>query len=128
MIGLLGLAFFAAAAAQAKKAITGEFMNRISGQAPHFTKILGTIGYAARAVVFIVIGWSLVKAGFGSSGGEQVMTLGEAVVSLSDNGVLFSLVAIGLLLFGLFSLILARYRIIPEMTDNHIPTFRAKRS
>lgn len=126
VLGLLGLIFFVAAFAQAKKGFTGSFMNRISAGAPSYTRWLGGAGYAARAVVFIVIGWSLVRAGFMSSGSDQIKTLGDAVASLSSEGFVFTLVAVGLLLFGIFSLILSRYRIIPNMdTDGKIPSFRA---
>lgn len=125
VLGLLGLTFFIASAAQAKKGITGEFMHRISGQAPSVTRYLGGAGFLARAVVFAVIGWSLVQAGFFSSGADEVKTLGDAVASLADSGIWFTLVAIGLLLFGLFSFILARYRIIPELDSGKgIPKFR----
>ncbi len=126
VLGLLGIAFFVAAFAQAKKGITGEFMNRISSQAPDHTRTLGAIGYLARAVVFVVIGWSLFQAGFMSAGSEQVKTLGDAVASLADDGAIFTLVAIGLIAFGVLSLILARYRIIPDMgPDGKVPSFRA---
>lgn len=125
LIGLLGLAFFAAAAAQAAKGVSGTFMRRISPDAPNATRAIGTLGYLARAVVFGVIGWSLVEAGFLAQGAEQVMTLGEAIASLADTGWLFTLTAIGLLLFGLFSAVLARWRIIPEMSANgRVPTTR----
>ena len=123
---LLGLAFFLAAASQAKKGITGSFMNRISPQAPDITRMMGGAGYIARAVVFVIIGWSLVSAGFMSGGSGQVKTIGDAVASLADDGIWFTLVAIGLLLFGLFSFILARYRIIPELSSGgKVPKFRA---
>ncbi len=126
VLGILGLTFFLAAFAQAKKAYTGDFMNRISASAPDATRWLGGVGFAARAVVFTVIGWSLVQAGFLSQGSDEVKTLGDALASLSDNGVVFTLVAIGLLVFGLFSLVLARYRIIPDMGDKAgVPKFRA---
>ncbi len=126
VLGLLGIAFFLAAISQAKKGFTGSFMNRISAQAPDFTRILGGIGFAARAVVYAVIGWSLVKVGFLSSGSEEVKTLGSAVASLAGEGIIFKLVAVGLLIFGLFSLILARYRIIPDLDeDGNVPSFRA---
>jgi hypothetical protein len=122
VIGLLGLAFFAAAAAQAVKGVTGEFMHRISPDAPKATRAIGGIGYLARAVVFAVIGWSLVEAGFLARGAEKVMTLGQAVASLADNGGLFTLTAAGLLLFGVFSAVLARWRIIPELSaDGRVP-------
>ncbi len=126
VLGLLGLAFFVAAAHQGKRAVTGEFMHRISGQAPDFTETLGRIGYAARAVVFAIIGWSLFQAGFLGQGSDEVKTLGSALASLAGQGLIFTLVAIGLLIFGIFSLILARYRIIPDMgAGGKVPAFRA---
>lgn len=128
VLGLIGIAFLGAAFSQAKKGITGSFMNRISAQAPDATRWLGAAGYLARAVVYVVIGWSLIRAGFLISTAEQVKTLGDAVASLADDGIVFTLTALGLMLFGLFSLVLARYRIIPEMdVDGRIPKFRAGR-
>lgn len=125
VLGLLGIALFIAAFEQAKKGITGSFMHRISGQAPNGTRILGGVGFVARGVVYLVIGWSLFKAGFMSGGAEQIKTLGDAVASLAGEGFIFTLTAIGLLMFGLFSLVLARYRIIPELDSNAgIPKFR----
>lgn len=126
ILGIIGIAFLIAAFAQAKKAWTGEFMNRIAASAPSATRTLGGIGYAARAVVFVVIGWSLIESGFLASGADNVKTLGSAVASLADTGWLFTLTAIGLLVFGIFSLILARYRIIPELDASGVkPTFRS---
>jgi hypothetical protein len=124
LLGIIGLAFIVGAAHQAKKGITGEFMRRVSPQAPDSTRWIGGVGYIARAVVYIIIGWSLMQAGWFSSSAE-VETLGGAIASLSDDGIWFTLLAIGLLLFGLFSLILARYRIIPDL-DVHgkVPSFR----
>ncbi|WBY15697.1 DUF1206 domain-containing protein [Erythrobacteraceae bacterium WH01K] len=125
VLGLLGIALFVAAFHQAKKGITGSFMHRISGQAPDFTRWLGGAGFLARAVVYVVIGWSLLQAGFMSGGSDQVKTLGDAVASLAGEGIIFTLTAIGLLLFGIFSLILARYRIIPELDSSAgVPKFR----
>lgn len=126
VLGLLGFAFFIAALFQAKKGITGEFMHRISNQAPSQTRLLGGIGYVARAIVFGVIGWSLIRSGFLSAGSSEVKTLGDAVASLSDDGIWFTLVSIGLLMFGIFSLVLARNKIIPDMgAHGKVPAFRA---
>lgn len=125
VLGLLGLVFFVVAVFQAKKGISGEFMQRISGQAPDATRWVGGAGYLARGVVYAVIGWSLVSAGFLSGSAEEVVSLGDAVASLAGEGFLFTLTAIGLLMFGLFSLVLARYRIIPELDSGKgIPKFR----
>ncbi|WP_340587755.1 DUF1206 domain-containing protein [Erythrobacter alti] len=126
ILGLLGVAFFVTAIFQFKKGISGEFMHRISNAAPDFTRWLGGAGYCARGVVYAVIGWSLFKAGFMSAGAEQVKTLGDAVASLAGAGLIFTVTAIGLLLFGVFSLILARYRIIPDLDSSAgVPSFRA---
>ncbi|OYX66535.1 MAG: hypothetical protein B7Y88_01435 [Sphingomonadales bacterium 32-64-17] len=126
LLGLLGVAFGVTALFQLKKAISGEFMHRISSGAPSATRWLGGLGYGARAVVYGVIGWSLVQVGFLSAGTEQVKTLGNAVASLAGEGAVFTITAVGLLMFGLFSLVLARYRIIPQLDlDREVPKFRA---
>lgn len=125
VLGLLGVIFFAVAVFQAKKGISGDFMHRISARAPDATRWVGGAGFLARAVVYAVIGWSLFQAGFLAGGADQVKSLGDAVASLAGEGFVFTLTAIGLLLFGLFSLVLARYRIIPELdAGKGIPKFR----
>jgi hypothetical protein len=126
VLGLVGVAFFIAAVAQAQKGLTGSFMRRIAADAPDATRWLGLAGYLARAAVFAVIGWSLVETGFLSQEASNVKTLGEAVAALADTGWAFTLVAAGLLLFGLFSLILARWRIIPDLDPRgRVPSFRS---
>ena len=126
VLGILGLIFFGVALYQFKKGIGGDFMHRISPGAPPYTRVLGGIGYCARGVVYGVIGWSLVQAGFMSKGAEEVRTLGDALAELAGSGAIFTLTAIGLLIFGIFSLILARYRIIPDLgSQGRVPQFRA---
>lgn len=126
VLGILGLIFFGVALYQFKKGISGDFMNRIAGNAPDFTRLLGGIGYSARGVVYGVIGWSLVQAGFLSQGAQEVRSLGDALADLAGSGAIFTLTAIGLLIFGIFSLILARYRIIPDLgVHGKVPKFRA---
>ena len=126
LLGILGLVFFVVALFQFKKGIRGEFMHRISPSAPDATRWLGGIGFCARGVVYAVIGWSLVQAGFLSRGADEVRTLGDALAELAGQGWIFTVTAIGLLLFGVFSLILARYRIIPELDKSAgVPSFRA---
>ncbi|WP_040464740.1 DUF1206 domain-containing protein [Erythrobacter sp. NAP1] len=125
VLGVLGLIFFIVAAVQFKKGISGDFMQRISGSAPDFTRTLGGIGFSARGVVYGVVGWSLIQAGFMSGGAEEVRTLGDALADLAGQGAIFTITAAGLLIFGIFSLILARYRIIPELDrDQGVPQFR----
>lgn len=116
LIGIAGLGMLAAAAMQAKHAVTGDFMRRIAGQAPRAVEGVGRAGHGARAVVFAIIGWSLVRAAWLDSEGA-VKGLGAALLTLRDNGVVYTLVAIGLLMFGAFSLITARYRVIPDFSQ-----------
>lgn len=119
LIGLAGLGMLAAAVMQAKHAATGDFMEQIASRAPRTVESIGRAGHAARAVVFAVIGWSLIRAAWLNSEGA-VKGLGEALLSLRDNGFVYTLVAIGLLLFGAFSLVTARYRIIPDIDRNDL--------
>ncbi len=126
LLGVVGIVFFLVAGYQIKKGVTGEFMQRISPNAPDATRWLGGAGYSARGVVYAAIGWSLVQAGFVSGNAQEVKTLGDAVASLAGQGALFTITAIGLIMFGLLSLVLARYRIIPELDTNRgVPKFRA---
>ena len=98
---------------QAIKAWTAKFMAQLDVDAPPLAEWVGRVGYAARAVVFAVIGWSVLQAGLGGGAG-QVKELGGALTELSDTGFLYTLVAIGLLMFGVFSLVMARYRRIRD--------------
>lgn len=125
VIGALGLGFLVAGFMQGKKAWTAEFMRWISGGAPSGVRTAGRIGHGARAVVFAVIGWSMVQgAWFAQESG--IKGLGEAILSLRDTGGLYTLVAVGLMVFGAFSLVLARYRIIPDLGPRGLrPKFRA---
>jgi hypothetical protein len=114
ILGLIGLGFAAAALFQVRSALTAHFMRTVGAGAPAAICWIGRIGHAARAIVFLVIGWSLVKSGWLDSGSEA-KGLGGALLSLSQEGALYTVVAIGLLAFGVFSLIVARFRIIPDV-------------
>jgi hypothetical protein len=114
VLAIVGIGLLIAAFAQAAKAWTASFMQRVSSRAPWPICWIGRIGYATRAVVFAIIGWSLVHTGLFSRNDGEVKSLGGAISTLRGHGVLFILLAIGLLLFGVFSMLLARYRIIPD--------------
>lgn len=119
LLAVTGLALIAAALLQAKSSVTAGFMKSVSSAAPAATCWIGRAGHAARAVVFALIGWSLLRSARSESGGE-VLSLGGAINDLRDMGAAFSLVAAGLVLFGLFSLILARYRVIPDPSPRRL--------
>lgn len=114
LLGLVGLYFLVTAGSQAMAAWKASFMKQIARDAPAFTRPLGQAGHAARAAVFAVIGWSVIKAAwFGDEG--RAHAIGGALTDLRQSDPLYVAVAAGLLLFGLFSLILARYRIVPRI-------------
>lgn len=119
VIGVVGLGFLVGAFMQAKEAVTGQFMHRVSAQAPNGIEAVGRAGHAARAVVFAIVGWSLVQSAWFDSS-TQVKGLGDALMSLRESGALYTLVAIGLMLFGAFSLVVARYRIIPDISRERL--------
>ncbi|MBZ6377446.1 hypothetical protein B5C34_04895 [Pacificimonas flava] len=113
LLWIIGLGFLLAAVAQAKKAITAKFMYRLDPDVPGFAEPVGRAGFAARAVVFVVIGWTIVQAMLNGNP-EAVGGIGQALNTLQGTGWLFTVVAVGLLLFGVFSLIMARYRTIRD--------------
>jgi hypothetical protein len=113
-LGLVGLAFFVGAAAQANQALRARFMRHISAQAPKAIEAFGRAGFAARMVVFAVVGGSLVHSAWWHRG-PRVRSLGDAVDSLAGHHLLYMVVAIGVALFGLLSLFEAYYRIIPDI-------------
>jgi hypothetical protein len=112
-LGLAGLALLIGAAAQAKDAYDLGFMRHISSDAPSMTCWIGRLGLATRAIVFLLMGWSLLRSAWFSSSAE-VRSLGQALLDLREMSLGFSIVAAGIALFGIFSLITARYRIIPD--------------
>lgn len=113
VLGAVGLCFLAAAAHQAIKAWTVDFMEGVAANAPRWVVPVGRAGLAARAIVFAVIGLSLLRAGwFGSA--AEVKGLGDALSSLNEYPQLYILVSAGLFLFGVHSFVDARWRRIQD--------------
>lgn len=110
---LVGLLLFATAAAQAIKAYKARF-DELNGQvpAPDYVRWIGRLGYGARALVFATIGWLLISAALNYQP-EQAGGLGEALDKMRTQpkgAVILGIVGIGLGLFGIFSLLEARFR------------------
>lgn len=97
---------------QIKKGVTKEYMEGLLGNTPPFVEWFGLLGHLARGVVFIVSGWFVIQAAGGDS--EQARGLAGALNSLRDTGTLFTVLCVGLILFGIFSIVQARYRTIPN--------------
>lgn len=123
LVGAVGLAVLGGALGMAGKAWTASFRKHLScGQgASAWVVPLGRAGYAARAVVFLIIGGFLLVAAWQSDPSEA-RGLGGALLAVQDQPfgrVLFGLVALGLAAFGAFEFAEAAYRRIaaPSETD-----------
>lgn len=109
-IVLACVALFVAGAGifQLVKAAKCSFLRNLDADAMSDTvKWLGRIGYAARAVILLCVAWLIGSAALaGRSNGAGGM---EQALDMLDGGALAA-VAGGLVLFGCFSLVEARYR------------------
>lgn len=111
---LAGLGFAVAAAFQARQTLTRSFMKSMDADAPRLTCIMGRIGFAARAVVFALVAFGLVMAGV-SGNHHEARDLGGVLADLQGNRLIYGPVTVGLLVFGFYSLIQSRYRIVPQV-------------
>ena len=107
----VGLVVLVVAGAQTWIAYKAKFMDEMPG-APHLVKPAGQVGYAARALIVAIVGYFIVKAG---TDGTKLRNFGDALDLVQKNyPLLFQLTAIGLILFGVTSLMMARYRRIND--------------
>lgn len=111
LLVVIGLIVLGVAASQFYIAYKAKFMDEMPG-APPLVKPAGQIGYAARAIIVAMVGYFAVKAGLD---GDRVRNFGDALAMVrNDQETLFKLIAGGLMLFGLVSLVMARYRRIAD--------------
>ncbi|MEJ7777931.1 MAG: DUF1206 domain-containing protein [Sphingomicrobium sp.] len=111
LLVVIGVGILALAAAQFYIAFKAKFMEEMPG-APSWVKPAGQVGYAARAIIVAIVGYFAIKAGLD---GERVRNFGDAFASVRESHeTWFKLIAGGLVLFGLVSLMMARYRRIED--------------
>jgi membrane protein DedA with SNARE-associated domain len=103
----------AAGAAQLWIALKRGFCKHLESQAKDKWWVIaaGVGGHSARGIIFLAAAWMLFNAARRDRA-EEAGALGDALLSLPDG--LRAAVAAGLCLFGVYSLIEARYRIIPD--------------
>jgi hypothetical protein len=114
LVGLVGVGVAAAGLGFIWKGWRGDVMMRLAlpSGAGRWVLPLGRLGYAARGVVFVLVGGFLILAALHSNSSE-VHGLGGALQSLQAQPfgwILLGVVAAGLFAFGVFGLVQARYR------------------
>ncbi len=108
VLGLAALVMLIAGLNQLRKAATCRFLDRLREPARRpLVKWLGRIGYSARGIIFIAVAWLFLRSALNhdatqAGGMEQALDFLRRPVEYA--------VAAGLMLFGVFSLIEARYR------------------
>ena len=111
-----GLFWLAAGAGQLMAAYTGHFLRdldrgRMTNHELETATWLGKLGYAARGIVFGLIGLIILRTGF-MTGSPQTPGFDGALAALAHapyGEVLLGLVALGLILFGLYSAMCAKW-------------------
>lgn len=114
LVGAVALGFFCGAVLQLRKAWKGDFVAELGSDTPtpDYVCTAGRIGYGARALVFAITGLFFAAAAWRSRASEAG-GMADALGALQDQpgGTwLLAATGIGLGLFGIFSLIEARYR------------------
>lgn len=113
ILRVVAVGFMAGGLAQAWSAYRLEFLKHLEPRAASrdWVKWSGRLGYVARGVVFAMIGVLLWQAA-STANAQQAGGTGEAIGALS--GWVRAAVAIGLGLFGVFSIVQAIYRRIRD--------------
>lgn len=119
VLGIVATGLAVAAAFQLRKSVTCSFMDPLNAKAISTqVKWLGRIGYGARAVIMAIVGFLVGRAAIDGRS-DEVGGMEKALDILSEPW-LYA-VALGLLLFGLFSLVEARHRRVREPPKDQLP-------
>ncbi|WP_308514651.1 DUF1206 domain-containing protein [Sphingomonas flavescens] len=119
-LGIAAAVLAGAGVVQFYKAASCSFLDDLSEAASEpFARWVGRIGYTARGIIFLTVGWLLAKAAL-SHRAADAGGLEQALDAL--RGPLQFPIAAGLAFFGAYSIIEARYR-----TIHHPPTQQIKR-
>ena len=117
LVGAAGLGFIAFAISQFYKAFTGKFReklktNEMNENTEAFATRVGQAGLSARGVVFGIIGVFLIQAALHSNAGEARGISGalRALEQQSYGQWVLGIVALGLIAYGFYMLVLSRYR------------------
>lgn len=117
LIIAVGGFILAAGVANLVKALRGGFCKDLvcEGAAARLAEPLGRLGYGARGIAFIVAGFMMGQAGLHANASEAA-GLSEALQAMENapyGDAVLVLIALGLVCFGAFAMMEARYRTIP---------------
>ncbi len=121
-VGLVGALIFVTGLGNLLEAWKATFRRLLDAKAPGWTCHVGRAGYAARGAVFVMIGWQVIALAAGLDDGRIGME--SAMAELSRREWLFTAIATGLGLFGLFSLVMAAFARIRD--ENVLERLKAK--
>jgi hypothetical protein len=117
LVALVGLGIFAAGLFNLYRAVTGRFRKDLKEQEMEKEErdsysVIGILGHLARALLFGLAGWFLVKAAWEYDPKEAIGLDGalRKLASAEYGELLLGCTAAGLLAYGLFCLVQARYR------------------
>lgn len=118
VIAAFGLIAIGAAVAQVVKAVKQKYKDKLDPRAANSDWIdkVARFGLGAKALVLAMIGVFLISAAFGS-GSAQSAGLPQVLATLQAQPYgawLLGITAAGLVAFGVFGLVQAKYRIIPQ--------------
>ena len=106
LVGAAGLGFISYALYMAKRhPVDQRFLDRLDAGSSSWVAPVGRVGYAARSVVFALVGWFLVQAAV-TYDPEQAKGVSAALRELAGEGwgpAALWVVAIGLMAYGLFN-------------------------
>ena len=112
--GIIGYGLYQLYRAYAAKVRKHLDLSTLSPNAATWVVRFGRFGLAARGVVFTIIGWFVMRAAM-QYDPSQASDIGEALATLERQPYgpwLLGVVALGLVAYGLYQLVNARYRII----------------
>lgn len=117
LVGIVGVIVIGTGLYQFYRAYTASFreklkLHEMSSEEITWSTRAGRIGFAARGVVYLIIGGFLIAAAW-QADPQEAAGIGEALRTLGQQPYgpwLLGIVALGLAAYGIFALVLARYR------------------
>ena len=107
LVGAVGIIIIVTGVGQWLIAVRGGYMRFLNARQPGLARLTGALGYGARGTVFVVIGWQVVSLAIGW-GGRQ-LGMDSALDLIARREWVFPCIAVGLGLFGIFSLYAAAH-------------------